>query len=88
MYRWRHWPGLRNSAPIIFPVHSGSRSAMPPHRYHINRRIERAKCLLANFSLSVTEIGLRLGFSESSAFAATFRKVAGRTPSDFRRTLE
>jgi AraC family transcriptional regulator len=61
---------------------------LPPHRYHIHRRIERAKCLLADFSLSMTEIGLRLGFSDSSAFAATFRKAAGRTASDFRRTLE
>jgi AraC family transcriptional regulator len=61
---------------------------MPPHRYHINRRIERAKCLLADFSLSVTEIGLRLGFSESSAFTATFRKFTARTPSDFRRSLQ
>jgi AraC family transcriptional regulator len=61
---------------------------MPPHRYHIHQRIERAKCMLANMALSVTEIGLRLGFSESSAFAATFRKVTGRTASDFRRSLE
>jgi AraC family transcriptional regulator len=61
---------------------------MPPHRYHISRRIDRAKCMLANVSTSVTEIGMRLGFSESSAFTATFRKFAGRTPSDFRRSLE
>ncbi len=61
---------------------------MPPHRYHIHRRIERAKGMLANASLSVTVIGQQLGFSESSAFAATFRKVAGRTPSDFRRGLQ
>jgi AraC family transcriptional regulator len=62
--------------------------AMPPHRFHINRRIERAKCMLANVSTSMTEIGLRLGFSESSAFTATFRKFTGRTPSDFRRSLQ
>jgi AraC family transcriptional regulator len=61
---------------------------MPPHRYHISRRVERAKCLLANMSMSVTEIGLRLGFSESSAFTATFRRFTGRTPTDFRRNLE
>jgi AraC-like DNA-binding protein len=36
----------------------------------------------------VTEIGLQLGFSGSSAFAATFRKIAGRTPTDFRRSLQ
>jgi AraC family transcriptional regulator len=58
---------------------------MPPHRYHIGRRIERAKGMLAKLSLSVTEIGQRLGFSQSSAFTKTFRRLTGRTPSDFRR---
>jgi AraC-like DNA-binding protein len=80
--------GLAQLSPYHFSRAFRQSFGMPPHRYHINRRIERAKCLLANFSLSVTEIGQRLGFSESSAFAATFRKVAGRPPSDFRRTLE
>jgi len=61
---------------------------LPPHRYHIERRIERAKSLLADLSLSMTQIGQRLGFSESSAFAATFRRVTGRTPSDYRRRLQ
>jgi len=31
---------------------------MAPHRYHANRRIERAKHLLANRELSITTIGL------------------------------
>lgn len=60
---------------------------MPPHRYHLSRRIERAKTLLAQPGRSVTEIGLELGFSEPSAFATTFRKTAGRTPTEYRRSL-
>ena len=60
---------------------------MPPHRYHLAKRIERAKCMLANMSLSVTEIGAHLGFSETSAFTSTFRRIAGRSPSEFRRSL-
>ena len=35
---------------------------VPPHRYLTNRRIERAKTLLAERRLSVTEIGLDVGF--------------------------
>lgn len=58
---------------------------MPPHRYHMARRIERAKTLLANPNLTVTEIGAELGFSETSAFSATFRKFTGQTPTTFRR---
>jgi AraC family transcriptional regulator len=80
--------GVAQLSPYHFSRSFRQSFGMPPHRYHINQRIERAKRLLANFSLSITEIGQQLGFSESSAFAATFRNVAGRTPSDFRRTLE
>jgi AraC family transcriptional regulator len=57
---------------------------MPPHRYHSSRRIERAKILLADRALSVTEIGLTLGFSETGSFTAAFRKATGLTPTGYR----
>ncbi len=60
---------------------------VPPHRYHSNRRIERAKTLLAKPGLSVTEIGLTLGFSETSSFTAAFRKATGLTPTAYHRSL-
>jgi AraC family transcriptional regulator len=60
---------------------------VPPHRYLTGRRIERAKSLLANRKLSVTEIGLDVGFSETSSFTSAFRKVTGETPTDYRRSL-
>jgi AraC family transcriptional regulator len=60
---------------------------MPPHRYLTSRRIERAKALLAERTLSVTEIGLGVGFSETSSFTAAFRKLTGETPTEYRRTL-
>ncbi len=59
----------------------------PPHRYQINRRIERAKLLLADRDASITDIGFRLGFSQTSSFTAAFRKAAGITPSAYRRGL-
>jgi AraC family transcriptional regulator len=60
----------------------------PPHRYLTGRRIERAKALLANPRASITEIAFDVGFSGTSAFSATFRRIAGQTPTDFRRSLE
>jgi AraC family transcriptional regulator len=57
---------------------------LPPHRYHTRRRIEQAKVLLANRSFSITEIGLTLGFSETSSFCAAFRKATGLTPRGYR----
>jgi AraC family transcriptional regulator len=78
---------LARLSPFHFSRAFRQSFGMPPHRYHIVKRIERAKCRLADMSLSVTEVGQQLGFSESSAFTATFRKVTGRTPSDLRRSL-
>lgn len=60
---------------------------LPPHRYHTSRRIDRAKELLANAAQSVTEIGLALGFSETSSFTTAFRKTTGTTPSAYRKSL-
>lgn len=60
---------------------------IPPHRYHTNRRIEQAKVMLAARKHSVTEVGLSLGFSDTSSFSAAFRKITGQTPSAFQRSL-
>ena len=60
---------------------------VPPHRYLTGRRIEHAKSLLAERKLSVTEIGLDVGFRETSSFTSAFRKVTGETPTDYRRSL-
>ena len=61
---------------------------VPPHRYHTGRRIERAKSLLTRMDLSVTDIGLSVGFSETSSFSTAFRKAAGLSPTDYRRSFE
>lgn len=58
-----------------------------PHRYHLHRRAERAKTLLANPALSVTDIALDLGFRETSSFSTAFRRLVGRTPTGYRRSL-
>ena len=43
-------------------------------------------CGLAAGTASITEIGLALGFHETSAFTATFHRLVGTTPSAWRRT--
>jgi AraC family transcriptional regulator len=59
----------------------------PPHRYHTRMRIERAKVLLQRRPLSVTRIGMTLGFSETSSFTAAFRRATGLTPSGYHRSV-
>jgi AraC family transcriptional regulator len=60
---------------------------MPPIRYQAKRRIEQAKLLLATPTMSMTEIGLTIGFGCSSSFTAAFRKATGFTPTEFQRSL-
>ncbi|HWA42664.1 MAG TPA: AraC family transcriptional regulator [Hypericibacter adhaerens] len=59
-----------------------------PHEWLSQRRIERARELLGNPSLRVTDIALTVGYNTHSAFSASFRRATGLTPSDFRRSLK
>ena len=60
---------------------------IPPLRYQTQRRVDHAKLLLAKPAMSVTDIGLAVGFRCASSFATTFRKATGFTPTAYRRSL-
>jgi len=60
---------------------------VPPLRYLASRRIERAKDMLAGDG-TVTQVGLAVGFAETSSFTTAFRKHTGVTPTVYRRGLE
>jgi AraC family transcriptional regulator len=61
---------------------------VPPHRYHLARRMQQAKVLLSDRTTSITEVSVILGFTSISSFSDTFRKISGQTPSQFRRSLK
>lgn len=52
----------------------------PPHRYLLSRRIERAKALLRETRLPVTEIAFQTGWNSLGTFGRTFRDVVGQSP--------
>lgn len=58
-----------------------------PHDWLVGERIERARALLEDQRLPVTEIALSVGYQTPSSFTAAFRKAVGATPSEFRRQL-
>lgn len=58
-----------------------------PHRWFTQRRIERAKSLLSDRSLGLTEIAQSVGFGGQSAFGVAFKRLTGLTPSEYRRLL-
>lgn len=57
---------------------------LPPHRYLLTRRIERAKTLLRDTELSITEIAFQTGWGSLGTFGRTFRDVTGESPGEFR----
>lgn len=58
-----------------------------PHEWLVGERIGRARLMLENPDVPVTEIALAVGYQTPSSFAAAFRKLVGVTPTDFRRRL-
>jgi len=57
---------------------------LPPHRYLLTRRIERATSLLRDTDLPITEIAFQTGWGSLGTFGRTFRDVTGESPSALR----
>jgi len=57
---------------------------VPPHRYLLTLRIERAAALLRDTELSTTEIALHTGWRSLGTFGRTFRDITGETPGERR----
>jgi len=55
-----------------------------PHQYVLQRRLERAKALLRNPHISLSEVSLRAGFADQSHLSNVFRRFVGLTPAKFR----
>jgi len=53
---------------------------VPPHRYLLTRRIERAKALLRDTELPITEIAFQTGWGSLGTFGRTFRDITGESP--------
>jgi len=54
-----------------------------PHQCLLRRRIERAKEFLRGTDLSVTEVGLEVGFQSLGSFSSAFRELVGEPPSKY-----
>jgi transcriptional regulator GlxA family with amidase domain len=57
---------------------------LPPHRYLLTRRVERAMALLRDTDLSITEIAFRTGWGSLGTFGRTFHDVTGMSPGALR----
>lgn len=59
-----------------------------PHRYIVQKRLEKSKEMLVKYDLNISDISETLGFTSSSRFAETFKKEYGYLPSQYRKTVK
>jgi len=57
---------------------------VPPHRYLLTRRIERAKALLRDTDRPIIDIAFQTGWSSLGTFGRVFRDITGQSPTELR----
>jgi transcriptional regulator GlxA family with amidase domain len=84
------WP-IRRLASVsgVSPAHF-SRSfkdafGVPPHRYLLTRRIERAMAMLRDTDLPIIDIAFQSGWDSLGTFGRTFQAIIRESPTDFRK---
>ncbi len=85
--RIKHLASLVALSPFYFVRTFKAHVGVPPHQYLMRVRLERASELLAETSLSVTQICHRVGFGSLSHFINTFRRHTGLSPLAFRQAM-
>lgn len=60
------------------------RFGVPPQKYILQLRMSSAKDLLASTDLTVKQIGIMCGYSDSHFFSKTFKLFCGISPSEYR----
>jgi bacterial regulatory helix-turn-helix proteins, araC family len=60
---------------------------VPPYQYREKRRHDAACALLMQRSLMIADIAGVLGYCSPHEFSAKFKRRAGSTPSDYRKSI-
>jgi AraC family transcriptional regulator len=62
-------------------------AGLAPHKFITERRLERAKRMLADTPESLIQIALACGFSDQAHFSRSFQRVFGVSPSALRKSF-
>lgn len=86
---YEHWPVRRLARVSRVSEAHFARSfkqafGVPPHRYLLTRRIERATALLRDTDLPITEIAFQTGWGSLGTFGRIFRDITGDSPGALR----
>ncbi len=57
-----------------------------PGNFILNQRIRTSQSLLAESDITVKEVAIELGYTDTATFSKQFKKVTGYTPTEFRQT--
>lgn len=57
------------------------------HKYIAEERLRSAKSMLAQEQLSCEEVSVRLGFKSPAYFSTAFRRMTGKSPSEYRNEI-
>jgi AraC family transcriptional regulator len=60
-------------------------TGVPPHRWLMQRRVDRAKDLMRTTSTPLAAVAVACGFSDQSHFTRVFAQTIGVTPNEWRR---
>jgi AraC family transcriptional regulator len=74
-------------SPSHFAAAFRKSTGMPPYRYAMNRRVLRAKTMLAGPVQPIADIAYALGYSSQAHFTTSFRRVTGMSPGAYRSSL-
>src|SRR5689334_16073060 len=57
---------------------------LPPHRYLLTRRIERARALLRDTDTPIIDVAFQTGWNSLGTFGRIFRDITGESPTEVR----
>ncbi|MCE5200151.1 MAG: AraC family transcriptional regulator [Armatimonadota bacterium] len=72
-----------NLSTSRFKVKFKQVTGFPPAEYMLRRRVDRAKDLLRDSGMTVTDVAFALGFSSSQYFATVFKRFTRQSPTGY-----
>lgn len=79
--------GVAHMSPFHFSREFKKAAGVAPHRFVLERRIERARLYLADGKETLSGIAYATGFSSQAHFSSVFRRLMGATPKEYRQSV-